>query len=226
MRQRRWIFLSALGGIVLILVAAFLPLVTSEARRSDPSYQGKALSVWLRAFDSYDVQARLRAVDAVQHIGTNALPLLTAQLRDNGPKQEHWWRAELRTLVSVVHITVPFPRSPRREALTGLDALGPAAKEAAPFLENLLRENPPDTRAALVLARLGSSGVPALTRALTNDQKAVRFGARVCLDMIDSHSKALFPTAPHNAGFDERISLFNLEVVKAALAEYKKEHSD
>jgi hypothetical protein len=226
MRQRPLILLSVLAGIVSLLVAALL--VASE-KKFDPSYQGKHLSAWLCDFEGNNVAARLRAVDAVQHIGTNALPLLTAQLRDNGPQEEPNWRTALRAFASkqsLIHFTIPRPRSPRYEALAGLDALGPVARDAAPFLENLLHEKPPDPRAALVLARLGSSGVPALTRALTNDERAVRLSARICLDMINSHSKILSPTSLKHDGFDARICAFNIEMLHAALVEYRKEHSD
>jgi hypothetical protein len=223
MRQRRLILLSVLAGIVLLLVAA---LLAASENKFDPSYQGKHLSAWLRDFEGNNREGRWQAVNAVQHIGTNAIPLLTAQLQDNGPKQEPNWRSALRTLVSkqsVLHITVSFPRSPRSEALAGLDALGPTAKDAAPFLENLLHEKPPDPRAALVLARLGANGIPALTRALASDEKVVRLSACVSLDLINSHSKILSPTFD---GFDARICAFNVEMLHAAFGEYKKEHPD
>lgn len=195
----------------------------------EPSYQGRRLSVWLRGFESEVLETRCQSAEAVRHIGTNALPLLTARLRHPPQIQEPQWKQKLRALLSkqsFLKTNLPRPTSDRTEALAALDALGPAAKDAVPAVEALLHENPPDPRAPLVLARLGPNAIPALTRALTNDEKAIRFGARACLDMLQTHSEILFPKTAQDAEFMRRTCEYNLKVLNAAFRDYKATHPE
>lgn len=221
MRRRYWAGSFVLAGMVLLLIIG-LP-------GTEPSYQGKSLCAWLRNFESERLEARWQAADAVRHFGTNAVPFLTTQLRDVGPKNEPKWKMMLRTLLSkqsLINISVPCSRSPRTEALAAFDALGPLAKEAAPAIEQLLYETPPDPRAVVVLARMGPDAVPALTRALTNDEKVIRTGARVCLNMLESHSGILFPKTAQEAEFSRRNCEFNLLLMRSAFEEYRSQHPE
>jgi hypothetical protein len=110
-----------------------------------------------------------------------------------------------------------------------LDALGSLASGALPALEKLLRHNPPDLGALYIVARIGPAGVPLLTKSLTNEVKAVRLSAQVCLEMMSSRSETLYPqipVGPDAPGFDRRICEFNLKVLQAAVMEYGKEHPE
>jgi hypothetical protein len=93
-----------------------------------------------------------------------------------------------------------------------------------PALEQSLHEKPPHADAVLVIARFGPEAVPALTRALTNDERVVRFGARACLDMLRSHSVILFPKTAEDADFRVRACAFHLTVLGLAWEEYKAQH--
>lgn len=221
MRRRSWIAVCVLCGIVL-LAAVCWP-------RPEPHYQGRPLSDWLRGFESDTLEARWQSAEAVRHIGTNALPLLITRLQHQPPLQEPQWKQKLRVWLSkqsLITINLPRPASVRRETLAALDALGPSAKAAIPAVEKLLHENPPDPQAVLVLARLGPDAVPALTRALTNDEKAIRLGARACLEMLASDSAILYPTTAEEADFARRTCQFNLAVLKGALEDYKAQHPE
>jgi len=194
----------------------------------EPAYAGQSLSSWLRGFEGDTREARTQAAEAVQHIGTNGLPILVAMLRDPGPKNEAGWRRLLRNLLSkqsLITVNIPRPPNPRSQALAALDALGPVGKDAVPQVEKLLAETPPDPRALLVLARMGPSGVPPLTRALTNNERAIRFGARACLNAIEAKSELVYPQDPE-ADFLRRNCELNLAVLQAALLEYKRDHPE
>lgn len=221
MRRRHWITILGLGGIALVLALCW--------PQSEPGYHSKPLSFWLRGFESETMEARWQSADALRQIGTNALPQLIAQLRQPVSRQEPRWRQTLRTLLgkqSLIKITVPRPPDRRVEALAALDALGPMAKAAVSGLEALLRENPPDHRAIMVLARIGSEALPALHRALTNDEKVIRQGARICLDMQQSRSEFLSPKAADDAEFMRRTCEFNASILRAAFQDYRIQHPE
>ena len=210
-----------LSGIVLITAICW--------PHSQPHYQGKPLSVWLRGFESDNAKARWQSAEAVRHLGTNALPQLIAQLRQPVTRKESRWRQSLRTLLSkqsLIKITIPRPPDTRGEALAALDALGPIGKDAVPALEDLLHENPPDHRALIVLAGIGPEAIPTLTRALTNNEKAIRLGARVCLNAPKTHSSFLFPKSAEDAEFMRRSCEFNASVLRAAFEEYRAQHPE
>jgi hypothetical protein len=177
--------------------------------------------------DSYEL--RWRAADAVRHIGTNAVPLLVSQLshRRAGPEPSWRWKIDrLLSRQSLVKVPPWQPSDDRSEALAALDALRPNAKAGLPALEGLLSEKWPDQRALLVLASIGPEAIPALTRALTNEQKMVRFGARSCLDMMQSHSPIVFPRTPAEAEFTGRACQFNITILRAAFEDYKAQHPE
>jgi hypothetical protein len=130
---------------------------------------------------------------------------------------------------SLVKVSPGRRPDPRGRALAGLDALGPAAKDGLPALEKLLRENPPDPRALYVVARIGPAGLPVVKRALTNEVKMLRLEARVCMEMIRTHSEWLYGDTgfgPDAAIFDRRICEFNLKTLQAAFEDYRAEHPE
>jgi hypothetical protein len=221
MRRRWWITIAVLSSVFLVSAICW--------PQRGPAYQGRSLRVWRKDFEADTAEARWRSAEAVRHIGTNAVPVLIAQLSHRRPGPEPRWRQELRVLLdreSLIKINPFRPRDERGEALAALDALGPSARAAVPALERLLDEKPPDHRALLVLARIGPEAIPALTGALTNDVKVIRFGARSCLEMINSHSEILFPQTPHDAEFMRRTCQFNQTILQAAFKEYRSQHPE
>jgi hypothetical protein len=117
----------------------------------------------------------------------------------------------------------------RRRGLAGLDALGPEARAALPTLEKMLHTKPPDPTALYVVARLGPTGLPLLSAALTNEERVIRIEARVCLEMVRTHSELLYGDlmVPSNAAcFDYRVCEFNVRVLRGALEEYKAQHPE
>jgi hypothetical protein len=216
MRRRRWIAIFVLGGLVLLLVVLW--------PQSEPRFQNKPLSYWLRGFEGDSTEIRLQSAEAVRHIGTNALPLVLKKLAHKPSVHESRWKQSLREWLSnqsLIKASLSRPGGERREALAALDALGADAKSAIPDVEKLLHESPPDPRAPLVLARLGPDAVPVLTSGLTNNERIVRLGCRVSLNLLQSHSEVLFPPTPEDADFARRSAQFNLLVLQGSFAEYR-----
>jgi hypothetical protein len=203
----------------------------------EPSYGGRRLTVWLRDFEAEQVEKRATAAEAVKHIGSNAVPFLVERLRSPNPalrkepQWERWKRSALAWLSKHSRLKVSPGRrpDPRHRALAALDALGREAKDALPALERLLREDPPDPQALYVIARIGPAGLPLLTRMLTNDVKILRLEARVCMEMIKSHSASLYGSigfGPEAATFERRICEFNVKTLTAAFKEYAAQHPE
>lgn len=219
--RRRLIMLGVLSGIVLWLAIFW--------SRSEPHYHGKSLNDWLRGFESETLETRSQSADALRHIGTNALPQLIARLHEPVLRNEPAWRRQLRVLLNkqtFIKVNIPRPPDRRVQALAALDALGPMAKGAVPALEELLRQKPPDHRALIVLAGIGSEACPALTRALTNDEKVIHLGARVCLNMQQTHSANFSPKNLEDAEFMRRTCELNASILRAAFEDYQTEHPE
>ena len=65
-----------------------------------------------------------------------------------------------------------------------------------PALEKLLEEDPPDPQALYVAARMGPAGAPLLNRYLNSTNLILQLEAKVCFDLIRSHSEVLYPPIP------------------------------
>lgn len=217
MRRRWWV------TIVLLCVLS-VTLAVLWPRRA-PMYEGKSLDAWLRDFDGGLPGPSWQAAEAVRHMGTNAVPILIAKVSHRQQNPEPAWHWRLRQLLGWQSVVkVREWNHDRHEALAALDALGPDAKAAVPALEKLLAENPPDQRAQIVLARIGPAAIPALSSELTNEQRVIRFGARLCMDMMQSNSPILSPKTPNEAEFRRRGTKFNLLLLGAAWEEYRAQH--
>ncbi len=198
---------------------------------NEPSYQNRRLSEWLRDFDNYNLppERHALAADAVRHIGSPAVPFLVERLSEKRLEQTRVEMQKWRDRQERGVFNADRPAIPEREALAALDALGPEAVDALPALEKLLQHDPPDYQALYLAARIGPAGVPLLTKSLTNENKAVRLGAQVCLDMMNSGSEVLYPkipVGPNASSFESRICAFNSKVLHAAAKEYIKNHPE
>ena len=180
-------------------------------------------------FDNPSPETQALAADAIRQIGSQSVPFLVNRLSEAQLKQFKLevkkWQDKQESAVYYV----PRPPNPWQESLTALDALGSEATTALPTLGKLLHDNPPDLQALYVAARIGPASIPLLTESLTNEVKAVRLSAQVCLDMMRSHSEVLYPkisVGPEAPGFNRRICEFNMQVLKAAFIDYGKEHPE
>lgn len=212
--------MAIVGGIIFILAVCW--------SSSEPHYRGKPLSSWLAGFESETLTVRAESAEAVRQIGTNAVPQLISLLRQPAKPSETQWKQKLRTLLakqSLVKISIPRPPDYRSRALAALAALGPKAKYAVPALEGLLQETPPDHRALVVLGEIGPEAIPTLSRALTNGEKAVRLGARVCLNRLQTQSAARLQSG-EDSEFMRKTCEFNLQVLRAALTDYQAQHPE
>jgi len=176
-RGKRVALILAVCVVVGIVVAVFWP------GEKEPEYQGKKLSEWLAegpiTADQHSA-AQEKAMDAVRHMGTNALPYLLRWMRYERPP----WRNRLYAFLIRFPNKGPLTVAGRPDVLAtcapyGFKSLGAeAAAPAVPDLERLMndRKAPPiaQARAAWVLANLGSNGLPALLAVITNQASTAK----------------------------------------------------
>lgn len=222
MNFRKTFFLA----LSVLIICAVSCSTTRHQAAKEPSYKNRQLSEWLRDFDyhNHSPEQQAMAAEALRHIGSPAVPFLVERLSDARLKQSKIEMQKWRKRQSSAVFAVDWPPYPRYEALAGLDALGSAAVDALPALEKLLHDDPPDTQALYVAARIGPAGVPLLTKSLTSENKLVRLQAQVCLDMMRSHSEVLYPkipVGPDAPSFIHRICEFNFKTMQGAAKVYE-----
>ena len=176
MQRRRLIILLLLG---CVLSAAGVALVWPRHR--EPEYAGKKLSEWLLACGSQGNGPEAdEAVDAIRHIGTEALPwLMTWRSYQMAPvKADLISTLEKGPLAGATTraIATSLSRQQRLAAqtLTGYQILGSQARPAIPELTSLMKDEWSSVWAMHALANIGPEGLPALLAALVDPQTAHR----------------------------------------------------
>ena len=183
----------AVALLMCLLAALFLVLVLNG--RSEPSSNGYPLRHWLA------MQAKLERewegsaprppddneeqVQAVRHIGTNALPCLLSWISYEPPLLKTEWRdfrrrARKHTLGRWLPDPgiEPWPPDPPELACCGFKILGEQASSAIPSLARLA--NDPSTKentacvATHALGYIGPRALPELVSALTNRSAVAR----------------------------------------------------
>jgi len=159
---------------------------------SEPSIDGKRLSVWLDQYQKSipkpeydgDPQMRARAEKAVRKLGTNSIPWLLVELNAKEATRGN----ELPTnFYSGEAITR------RWLAATAFEILGPVAKDATPNLVPLLNDQQTSYTAATALGGIGVESIPVLTQALTNSHATARESAVRVLGLFGPKAQSAVP---------------------------------
>lgn len=164
---------AALTSLGVTLAAGTIILV-EESHLSEPKYQNRAASSWLEQLDDgtrenavilrwelWQPQAQRsakqgEAVQAIQGMGTNALPYLLSMLEKKPSRLDGLFGKPVPP--SVYH----------RQAALALEALGPQNLPLIPELTRILHQNTSPKEAAMVLAAIGPEGWEVLTKAIAD----------------------------------------------------------
>ena len=135
----------------------------------EPSYGGKRLGDWLKNRVEGGGDFTPAAKDAIQHLGTNAIPALLKRL---------------------VYVRPPYCFSPFQiniDAASGFVVLGERAKSALPELQTLMDGTNKEIALAAMIATCGtgSNAIPFLIKGLTNQFADVRDEAANILTSSD-----------------------------------------
>lgn len=156
----------------------------------------------------YDPSTSSPAIDAVRHMGTNALPFL---IRDFQARDGLVWRHvpyslyRYRVVLALRRMSGPNAALRHDRARYFLEAIGPLAKPAIPALSDSLDDPDLAHPAVQILAsydsrghvELGPDATPALLKAMTNTNDTVRQIAANALGLIGSDPDRVVPALIH-----------------------------
>jgi HEAT repeat protein len=177
-----------LGLLVLISIGFAAP----GQSPSEPSIDGKRLSVWLGEYQKSipkpeyegDPRIRARAEQAVRKIGPNAIPWLLVELSAKEPTRGDELPANFYSGGAIGR---------RWLAVAGFEILGSAAKRATAALVRLLDDQQTSYTAATALGGIGVESIPVLTQALTNAHPCARESAARVLGLFGPRAQSALP---------------------------------
>lgn len=167
MRKRR-VYLILVG---LLLASGVVALFNRER---EPEYGGKKLSEWVdRYFHGPPHQGDSEAVQAIGHIGSNAVPYLLKWIRYETPPWKRKFYGAINPLIRRFNRTWVLTGLKELEraqaAEDALTLLGPKAEAATGGLYEMLSGSESSALQALVLLEaLGKAGLPPVAGILTN----------------------------------------------------------
>ena len=206
MKRRRIILLLTLAATVAAGFVLFWP-----SGPKDPAYQGKRLSKWIKeAQGTADLvgslggskplqiqrgEAARKAIQAIQSIGTNALPYLLYELT----RPISQWRVSFNRWAEG-KISFRFRDEEERiwQAAEGLQILGPDSASALPVLAGYLADPKRGFAAAHAMSGAGELAVPYLLTAITGTN---HFTAERALGALGDIAKEHESAVPHLVGF-------------------------
>src|SRR5579863_56901 len=123
-------------GLAVVAGALAIWVVNTRNAPPEPVYEGKKLSVWLRAAGSTNGNEAVEACQAISSMGSNAAPFIMHRL-----KREAWKTYWLRKADQVLHTGTKFEQMDANNILAirrGVHALRPSA---LPALEQVMEES-------------------------------------------------------------------------------------
>lgn len=168
-------------GLVVVASAMGLAAVflVKDVRFGEPHYKGAALSVWLKGYAPWTGDAWMHTDEAIQAMGTNALPHLLARLQLPP------------TAARKFLLGSPFANEDEQfRALRACEALGPLALPLLPVLTNYFIGRS-DGTAASALRKIGPEGVHVLIHGLSHQKESVRLAAANQFEHVPSNFGAL-----------------------------------
>src|SRR6266436_3449387 len=166
MRMRSW------TGCFVLAAALFVVVIGLPS--PEPTYQGRVLRAWLREMQHPSPLVRHNAQEAVNHLGTNAVPVLRESLHaeDSSIKTNIMHLLSQQRFVRIRF----FPARERRiSAALACFVLGPSAEPAIPdLLEFSAEDSYCRNLAESALGQMGPGAVERISCALTNEDLNVR----------------------------------------------------
>lgn len=159
--------------VMSVLIGLGGSLLLEQVQAQEVRYQDQTFAEWQHDLQDLSLEFRMRAVTALGQFGAQAVPALVQVLRDPEPGL-------------------------RLNAAATLGQIGPAAKDAAPALVELLRDRgtadaPLPMIISHILVSIGSTVIPLLVQALRDPDAVVRFQAARTLGAFGPAAKEAVP---------------------------------
>jgi hypothetical protein len=184
---------------VVALVAMGVIVLSGQRAPPEPVYEGKTLSRWLENYDPANTnsspQLEEDANNAIQVMGTNAIPALLRMLESHDSKFK-LWAVYIATRQHLIEVRFVPDYDRYMRVMQAFDALGWQAQSAVPELIRIYDQSPPATPqanvAALALASIGppaKAAVPSLVRRATNTNYRVDVRVNAVNALANIHSE-------------------------------------
>lgn len=188
------LLVAVLGGFAWMLVGS---------RPGEPVYQGRTLSLWVQQYSTNRWPTDKQAASAIQHIGSNAIPILLEMLttRESSFRMKLLARLPKQWLAQV-HLGLDDykRRVDQRRTLGayGFAALGEEARPAVPALISLLNDKNDRVRYLSVftlrcLGPVAADALPSLIICLNDPEFTVRDDAVSALGTIHEQPERVVP---------------------------------
>jgi HEAT repeats len=183
-----------------ILLAALLVVLLSGfgwwlLRPSEPSYKGKPLSEWLEEAEGTN---SMEAEDALQHIGTNAIPSLLRMLQANDSPFKLKCIALLGRQ-NLINIEISNAKDKNLEASVGFKSLGSNAAGATSELVEIFKAPVSGFSQIITADVIGDIGptatnaIPSLVQGLKAKNAMVRRESALALGRIHGNAAEVVP---------------------------------
>jgi hypothetical protein len=159
--------------LITACTAVLIGLCALIVVHREPTYGGHPLSYWIRRYND-PTSDRVHAEEAIQHIGTNAIPYLLRWME----YQPSGWRVWLANLYDpefgrgwtwIPRWAVRNDAASRAgEAMVAFHALGPTASAAVPQLGRLARDPKQHGSGTIALAGIGPPAIGELVAILSD----------------------------------------------------------
>lgn len=206
MKHPSRILFFTLAGVLLLTFGWFV------LRPREPSYQGRTLTEWLDNLREYPFpEADMDAVNAIHHIGSNAVPTLLAFAE--APSDSSLKKSLIKWTRESPSISLPLSSQYDKHELaaTGFRVLGSAGQSAVPELRRLLKNDDESVRtiAAACLGWIGpvaQSAVPDLIKEFDREKSSTNqvYVAAWALGLIGPSAQEAIPSL--NSGLTNNVS--------------------
>ncbi|MGO8925639.1 MAG: HEAT repeat domain-containing protein [Limisphaerales bacterium] len=193
-------------AVLLVMLAGVIEWQVLRPQEREPVYQGKRLQVWLLEYllDNNSGNSKM-AGDAVQQIGTNAIPTLLKMLGKKNSKLVDWWDRHISEIL-YLPVDVRYPWYYHRafylhqEAEMGFKILGADAQQAVPRLIRIYEQNISESSqgsASRALIAIGPAAqrmaIPSFLRAAASSEAPVRSVAVCALSEVHVEPRVVVP---------------------------------
>jgi hypothetical protein len=196
--------------LLVTLLAGFVGMVVSLLGgwrpESEPTYQGRSLSLWLEDLDSWNTNTNSAVFAAMRTMGSNAVPaLVRISLTPPGIRMKQLITEKMRAYPQLKRLTPEGVRILWFRANVALSILGPDARTAlAPLLRQLHATDP--VIRALAMSTLGFLGpvaepyLPALLVHTNDSEATMRGNLMLALGMIGRQPQVCLPALTNGLG--------------------------